>query len=501
MTVVVGGRYFILRLILIFLVLFQFVCWSEYHYVYASEEMSIVFYDNELRGGEKVELNVRGGAPPYIWTVEAGEITYKADTGEEVYLTAPEISGDFNVTVMDSKGNVAKSSFSVEWEGFSISPQYLYLLPEDETSIFFHNPEGAVNVYPDAGDWEYLPDKNDGIRFTAPSSTGFYSIVFQDEAGEIRYCHVKVYDSLQLLAGVSFSDYKCNVSGECDYYININDTSPVSLTVTGGVAPYLWIEGGKGELNQIMGDSVWYTPGTLRGEDKVQVYDNAGNVLNIIFYYPSHLSCSTIRHTVVIDDEVTFTAMGGTPPYNISLPSQGNYKIIDDSSGQSKTVAFTATGKYEAVISDAVGGVAFCNVEVIEEALKIDPSGNVRIRPRSDGTIEAITLTVSNYNGNPVWICQGPCADDVFTPSTTGTTVVFHPPSEGFFEIVAQDETGAEASVMVTVYSDIYNYYAGKDLVVDVQEMEEAINDLFGAVFKFTIPEFYYLVERFMTNK
>lgn len=484
-----------LPLILIFLVLFQFGYWSELH-VQASEIMLIEFERNELRGGEAVEVSVRGGTPPYLWTVEAGEISYKVDTGEEVYLTAPEVSGDYSVRVMDSKGNVAESIFSVEWEGFSISPQYLYLLPGDETTIFFHNPEGLVNVYPDDGVWEYLPDENKGIRFTAPLSTGFYSIAFQDEAGEIRYSHIKVYDQPQLSASVSF-DHKCNDSETCGYYVNIQDASPVLLRVAGGVAPYLWIAGGKGELDRLIGDSVWYTPGDLRGEDRVQVYDSAGNVLDINFYYAGPLLCSAMKHTVETGDEVTFVAVGGTPPYTIALPAQGNYEITA-SSDQSKTVTFTKTGRYEAVISDSVGNIAFCQVEVIEGELKIEPSGSIRIRPRADGTIQPLTLTARSYSGNPVWMCQGPCTDEVFTPSITGVMVVFQPPSEGFFEIVVQDDTGANASVMVTVYSDIYNYYAGKDLVVDDLEMEDAIDDLFSSDFKFTIPEFYSLLERFM---
>lgn len=444
-----------------------------------------------LHGGEEVELTVEGGVPPYIWVVDSGEVEYEVEDGSRVKLTAPNISGNFTVRVIDSKGESGERVFFVRWEGFFVSPQYVYLEPGERVRIFFYNQVGDVEVYSDGGSWSYI---DRGIEYQAPDSPGLYSIVFRDGEGTIRYCHVKVYSALSISSSIPIERV------EDGYEVKIKDDSPIFFRVSGGVPPYLWVAGGKGEIDKIMGDSVWYTPGDLKGEDSIKVYDSAGNALTIHIYYAGPLLCNIMKHTVETGEKVTFSAVGGSPPYRISLPSQGGYEVISQSNS-SKTVVFIEPGEYETVISDSMGSISICRVKVVGSGLTIEPSGTLRIRPRKDGTIQPVTITAKGYTGLPLWICQGPCSQDSFTPSDRGTMVVFHPPSEGIYRILAEDDVGSRDELLVIVYRDIYNYYAGEDGRLDEKEMEEAIDDLFSGRTSFQMSEFYYLIERFLSSE
>ncbi|RKZ82986.1 MAG: hypothetical protein DRR19_19780 [Candidatus Parabeggiatoa sp. nov. 1] len=455
---------------------------------------------NTVTGGENITLTATGGLPPYLWFTEAGDLDQTLDdTGSTAILTAPQVAGDFSITLRDSEGIQTKAEFHVSWQHFSVTPEYVYMEPGQTITFGLHGVTSEVQVIDEnVGSWTWLPEtEGQGIRYTAPEKPGFYAIHFSqknDPSGG-RIAYAKVYTPLKAV--------------EPDVYLEDYQKIGNFLQVKGGVPPYLWIEGGKGQLEPqgTERDQMRYIPGEIIGPEIITVYDSTGNSVEIQVTVKGNFRVSPRQHSVCLEDTtVKFQASGGEPPYRLEPPSQGGWQILPKTDNDSLTLQFTQTGFFELVGSDQAGQTAIAKVTVDpppcnEGSLNLEPAGPVYQYVHPDNFPNSIMASVKGAaSGQVEWICQGACTQQDFQ-QTKGKLTTFYPPATGHYELAAEDNSGRRGILEIHIARDLISLYAGFDNKIDPSEMQTALDAFFALGFCCADTEFYYLVEHFMQNQ
>lgn len=462
--------------------------------------LNIKLSTNEVAGGEKINLIAEGGNPPYLWLTEAGDV--KVGTDNQATLTTPEIAGQFMLTLLDSKGDKATATFQVVWQKFSVSPQYIYLKPQQSVTIGLHGVSDKVKVLVDAGSWEFVESGND-IRYTAPDEPGFYALTFYqvDNPGDSRAVHVKVYAPLEVITPNDSEVLTTCAKKEIQPNVFLEEHETVYLQAKNGVPPYLWIEGGKGSIEYIdtYHNKVRYNPGEIIGSEIVSVYDSTGNFVDIQVTVKGLFRMSPVHHSVCSDNAiVTFRASGGECPYHLSPPSdESGYQVIE-ANEDSLQLKFTRAGQFDVVGSDAIVKTAIGSVTVnpapchCENCLDL---GEPIYYYVSTNMPTHITASVKEAIGTVDWLCQGTC-DLTHFNVTTGKEVTFYPPNKGHYELIALDQNGRTGRLAIHIESDLYALYAGANNHVEAIEMQKALDDFFGTD-KLQKSQLHQLVEKF----
>ena len=449
-----------------------------------------------VAGGEEIFLEASGGSPPYIWFTEAGSLEQTSDDGKTATLTAPQVAGDFYLTLRDSQNIDTKTLFQVSWQKFSVTPEYVYAEPGQTITFGIHGVTSNVKVIEDAGEYLWLPESSGvGIRYTAPDKPDFYTITFyqEDNPGDTRLAHVKVYAPLEALEPEVF----------------LEDYEEQMLQVKGGVPPYIWIEGGKGQLEP-QGrdrDRVRYTPGEIIGLETLTVYDSTNSSVNIRVTVKGLFRLSPNIHSVCLDKNpiVKFVASGGEAPYSLTPPSQGGWRKVAETPN-SITLQFTESDFFETVGSDNSGETNIASVEVDaicdECILKLEPSEPVYLYIQEQNPkIDTVTISVNDKTAGQVdWLCQGACdTEDLST--TQGKIVTFFTPGLGHYELIAQDRSECTGILEVHVANNLLSLYSGADKKLDAIEMQRALDDFFEPIYNYSSREFYYLAACYLYNE
>ena len=457
---------------------------------------SIELSTSTTTGGEKITLTATGGSPPYLWMTEAGSIQRLNDT--QAILTTPQVAGNFSITLLDSRNTRATTQFTVSWQHFSVTPEYVYLQPGDKVTFGLHGVTGEVKTVVEAGSLEPLPKTSGvGFRYTAPEKVGFYNITFYqaDNPGDTRLAHVKVFSPLEF-----YSSYETEPR-----IVFLEDYEEIFLQANHGVPPYLWIEGGKGTLTPQGSetDKMRYIPGEIIGKETITVYDSTNNSIDISVTVKGNFRMSTMRHSVCLKDNpiVKFIASGGEPPYRIEPPMQDGWQQMPTIEADILTLKFTQADTFEIVGSDNNGKVAFSSVEVDEfcdENLKLDPIGPIYELARKDSTLPPITVSVDDDTvGKVDWVCQGPCVTDDLNV-TKGKIITFVPPKVGHYELIAQDQSERTGILEVHIGNSLTSLYSGSNHKLEATEMQRAIDDFFTPDFCCSKGEFYQLINKFI---
>jgi len=458
----------------------------------AAAQLYIELSTETVNGGEEIHVNAQGGSPPYLWFSEAGNIVPDNETGAGAVLTTPQVAGAFKLSVRDSTNNWAETAFNVQWGQWSVTPQYVYAEPGQTVTLGFHNAPGNIKIINDAGSWAWIAEeRGNGIRYTTPKKSGFYTLMLYSEItpGDTRLVHVKVYDPLRAYASEIF----------------VENYETILLKVMDGIPPYLWIEGGKGNLDSQYGDSVRYRPGNIIGNETVTVYDATGSSIDIQVNVPPVFSISPYQQQRCVSDALTsFHVFGGKPPYSIIPPSQGGWELIDKTD-DSLTLRFKKSGEFQVVAEDSAHNVVISNLtidpEPCDSGITLEPSGpTVYLRILEDGTIPALPVLAKNPVGDVEWFCQGNCTEDNLS-TTKGKIISFFPPKNGIYSLLVFDRSDRIGQLVVSVHRDLFLLYAGMDKRLDSAEMQRALDDFFSLRGVYTDSDFYHLVEQVIQQR
>ncbi len=446
-----------------------------------------------VSGGEEIHLTATGDDPPYLWLTEAGDLHPLNDNGTEALLTTPHVAGDFTLTLIDSHGTQTQTQFQVIWQRFSVTPEYVYIEPGQSITFALHGITDDIKIIEDAGEWTWLPEKN-GIRYTAPQRPDFYTLTFYqvNKPLDTRLAHIKVYPPLK--------------ASESE--ILIEDYETAFLQVKDGVPPYLWIAGGKGQIEQLNSqrDQIRYRPGKIIGPETLTVYDSTGASIDIQITVKGLFRISPNQQSLCLDKAtITFHASGGEPPYTLTPPSQGGWQKISQTP-ESLTLKFTQPGRFEIIGTDQSGHIQIATITIdplpCHSTLNLHPPGPLYQHvKKTSRLLPQFTVSIQGPSTAPIkWTCQGPCGPEDLNTSQ-GKQITFFPPSRGDYQLTAQDQSGRTGQIAIHLTSDLFPLYAGPDNKIDNLEMQRALNAFFKPNSCCTRAEFYQLIQHFINAK
>ncbi|MEA2060754.1 MAG: C13 family peptidase [Thermodesulfobacteriota bacterium] len=307
---------------------------------------------------------VTGGMPPYIWTVDQGDLN--TTTGKGVFYTSPGITGQYVITARDAGGRTVSAQIDIKGD-FRITPVVSVALPGEEVNFSLMGASGDPSWVAEAG--RFTSQNQTEAVLKTPLQTGTYDITAMDPNGDMAWSRVYVVDDTLFIQGAGESV----ISGDV-----------VSLSVSGGIGPYAWTAD-QGLLSATSGSRVtWIAPDPGPGSREngesltrdtvvVTVSDSMGSVAAEEVIVGAEelrpLSVSTKSLSIPLGNKgmipvtggSTFTAVSGdssiagcTTRDNqviITANAVGSAVItVSDGSGRSFDVPVTVTGKNLAVI-------------------------------------------------------------------------------------------------------------------------------------------------------
>lgn len=274
---------------------------------------------------------VSGGAPPYTWNWQPGNLTTQNPTG--VYAAT------YNVTVTDSQGCTKKGTIIVG------QPPQNIITPTvtNVTCYGFVNGEISITVTGGTAPYNYQWSNGANTSNISGLAAGTYSVTVTDSQGCISTMDIIVSQPNELLLTTSKTDVLCH--GE--------STGAINLTILGGTQPYdvSWSNGAITE------DIMAIPAGTY----SVTVIDANGcsdNVTIIITEPPTAMTSSAIPTDNICfgaaEGAADLSVEGGIPPYSFSWSNGATTEDIYN----------LVSGTYTVTITDANGCILIGTVFV-----------------------------------------------------------------------------------------------------------------------------------------
>ncbi len=359
-----------------------------------------------------ITINVSGGEAPYEYSINGGS-NFVPNGGSFNNLSA----GNYSIVVRDSKGcSVTGSTLSIT------NPPGLIITAENKTDISCNGlTDGNINIVASGGAPPYMYSIDGGATFVSNGgnftglSASAYSVAIRDANCVTFGSTITIIEPspVQITSETS-TDLSCN---------GANDGT-VTITVTGGISPYLYsIDGGVTFLSN--GGSF---NGLQPGNYDVAVQDNNGctqngGSLNII--EPQVIVIDSETKTDVTcnggnDGSISIVASGGTAPYEYSI--DGGISFINSTG----TFTNLPAGSYPVAVKDSKACVQTGSTLIVGEptALSFDSqlSTDVSCFGSADGSI---TLVLSggtapyqySIDGGTTYFNNG----GVFTDISSGT--------------------------------------------------------------------------------
>ncbi len=359
-----------------------------------------------------ITINASGGTAPYEYSINGGS-SFIPNGGNFINLSA----GNYPVVVRDSEGCSASGSTLT-----ITNPPGLIITAENKTDISCNGlTDGSINIVASGGVPPYMYSIDGGTTFVSNGgnftglSAGAYSIAIRDNNCVTLGSILNIVEPsvVQITSEVP-ANVSCN---------GANDGT-VSITATGGIAPYLYsIDGGITFLNNGGNFS-----GLAPGNYDVAVQDNNGctqngSTLNIT--EPPAIVINSETKTDVTcnggnDGTITIVASGGSAPYEYSI--DGGISYINSTGLFSNLIA----GDYPVAVRDSKSCVQAGSTITIGEPTAIifdsQLSTDVSCFGSADGSI---TLVLSggtapyqySIDGGTTYLSNG----GVFTNLVSGT--------------------------------------------------------------------------------
>ncbi len=304
-----------------------------------------------LQAGDRRTFEVKGGQPPYTFTIASGGGTLRTIDGTHAEYTAPGEAGTAVLRVSDGKGNRADASVTIAPPpppALEISPAPAQVPAGDRITFQASGgtPPYAFSVASGPG----TIGAASGV-YSAPASPGAAVVRVTDDQGATADAQVTVTSPLSLLPA----------------QVTLQPGEKRTFAAQGGQPPYTFsLASGGGTLSPLGGNQAEYTAPAAATTAVIRVTDALGNrdtaTVRVNAPPPAdRLVILPASVTVRPGGTVTFTASGGTPPYTFSLTRSRGGRV-DAASG-----VYTAPilpNREEVTVTDAAGGRARAEVRV-----------------------------------------------------------------------------------------------------------------------------------------
>lgn len=367
-----------------------------------------------------------GGVSPLTYSVASGSGSINSSSG---FYAAPATAGSAVVRVIDSLGNTSDANVSI-FSALGISPA--------SSNLAVNNTQ---NFSAAGGTGPYVFSIFSGTG-TINSSTGDYTASVSAGTDTIR-----VTDSL---GGTADAAVTINAG------LAISPTSQTTLTNStitfsnsGGASPFVYsVVSGTGSVDPNTGN---YTAPSVNGSSVVRVTDAFGNIANANITITSPLSLSPASTVLAVNNTVTFTGVGGTPPYTYAqIAGTGT---INSATGDYTAPASSGTATVR--VTDSLGATDTSTV-TINPALAISPVSqttliNSTISFSSSGGVSPYSYSVVSGTGS--------------INSATGSFTA--PAANGSATVRVTDSLGNVSNALVTITSTLVLSPASTTLAVN----------------------------------
>ncbi|MFP4564796.1 MAG: hypothetical protein ACLFRY_15970, partial [Spirochaetia bacterium] len=376
-----------------------------------------------------------GGQPPYEYTMHSGSGSVDRDTGD---YTAPGTAGTDKVKVTDDIGNSVIATVSIAVPAsLEISPSSIEVYVNTSTTFSVTGGTSPYNFSVPSGSGSI--GTTSGV-YTAPSSAGTATVQVEDSTTSTSDAVVTILEHLRISPSAA----------------TVSTGGSTTFSASGGKSPYTFsMHSGNGSVDSSTGD---YTAPGSAGTDEVKVTDDSGNfdIATVTVSAPSPFQISPTSVTVSVGESITFTAAGGTTPYEFtrysgvgtvnlttgeySSPSPGTAVVrVTDDAGNTRdaTVTVTSTGPLTIDPSSAVieqntafnfsanGGSPPYSFSVASGQGSINSSSGTFSAPSSIGTSTVrVTDSLSNINDASVQIAPAAPTELVADGSFGGPHVI-----------------------------------------------------------------------------
>ncbi|MEL1245946.1 choice-of-anchor J domain-containing protein [Flavobacterium sp. DGU11] len=310
-----------------------------------------------------ISLTVSGGTAPYTYGWNNGS-TIKDQTG----LAA----GNYSVTITDANGCTAVKNVTITQPAAALTAN------ATSTNIACNGAtNGSISLTVSGGTAPYTYGWNNGstIKDQTGLAAGNYSVTITDANGCTAVKNVTI---TQPAAALTASATSTNIA------CNGGSNGSISLTVSGGTAPYTY-----GWNN---GSTIKDQTGLAAGNYSVTITDANGctAVKNVTITQPAAALTANATSTNIAcnggsNGSISLTVSGGTTPYTYGW---NNGSTIKDQTG-------LAAGNYSVTITDANGCTAVKNVTITQPAAALTASATSTNIACNGGSNGSISLTVS----------------------------------------------------------------------------------------------------------
>jgi alpha-tubulin suppressor-like RCC1 family protein len=269
-----------------------------------------------------------GGTGSYTYSVQAGGLGGTINSSTGLY-TAPAIAGIDSIKVVDSMGNTAVATATVN---ASVSLNNYSVMIGTSRTLTATGGTGPFTYAVVAGGAGGSIGAGTGV-YTAPGAIGSGSDT------------IKVTDTANGNTATGTVTLKATLTVTGGQASVLTSQSTAAFTETGGVSGYSWsvnAGGAGGTINSVSG--VYTAPAAVgSGTDTIKVTDSLGNTATTTITVLPALGVNPGKSTLFFGATTTLTGVGGTAPYTFTITSGGG--------------SITGGNIYNAPISGAAGSV------------------------------------------------------------------------------------------------------------------------------------------------
>ena len=315
-----------------------------------ANDISLIPEEITLNFDESVEFHVSNGIEPFNYSL-TGEGTISSSL-----YTAPGIAGNYKVTVEDDL-NRAADAYVIVLDAADLVSIIPEIISTGINGIVQFTISGGTGLYEIDLDPELGVYNTDTNIYTAGDNAGLEIIKVTDSNGNIAEASVTILNTSDLLIIPDVAEV-------------LSGANVITFSASGGdnLNPYIYTilppqtTAGDSLINAGNGR---YSSPTDTGIENVRVTDFNGDTADATVYIVAALLTinPSVAITLYVNDEFTFSASDGSPPYSFSiLPGDENSGMINNSTG-----LFTALAKDNSVtvvVEDSRGATDTCRVKI-----------------------------------------------------------------------------------------------------------------------------------------
>ncbi len=368
-----------------------------------------------------IALATNGGGPNFDFSIDNGATTQS--TGSFSNLVA----GNYDVLIVDQATGCTASGLEIISN--TTPPQIDVINVVDETCMGLNN--GSIDVATVSGgtgnynySWDIVPDPATAqVTSLAP---GTYTVTVTDA---VSGCSTSSTQTVN--AGINCCDLAVDQLSSTNVNCNGGSDGTVNVTYTGGTGTITFeITDGTYTDNNTTGNFTGLSAGTYT----VTLTDVNGcsDQDQVVISEPAQVDFTFVQTDITCyggsDGSLTFTAMGGTAPYQYSVD---NGVTWSNNANQLNLVA----GSYDLLVQDVAG----CQ----------SASLNIQIDEPTEIMVNAVTTDESCYNqcdGQVEFNVSGGTGNYLYQVNNTNSTATVNNLCGGTFSYNVQDDNGCIVS-------------------------------------------------------